>query len=1033
VKPFVFLFIILLNVFAVNAQPSHYANTHPVGKDNPLVDFNQMNSTKLPNGEILYLSYNGKAAIIGNNYVDSIKGWPARGLSSIYPIVIDDEVWLMGINGMAIVKNKSVIKLLKTDWSNSWFVKSKFKKGVYLGDYGKARVGFFDGQKIIYEVNTDTSNSIVSQQLIINVMPDSENNLWYFSMMGHQLLIHKYNTTLHRFDSVAMHNIPDYVKDFNVISIKDENNFILQSLNRKNLILCKNRSITTQNRIVNMPGIHEPILFSNHLTNGQVVASYPSNNYSQLFGAGYLLNHSNEKPLITIEGSLKSYTIFDSSSNSYFMGTENKPLWGFPYLQNYPRLYNNNHSNATFSLSQDSDGNIWAGSYNGYISIIDKGKDKISSLPSSFQVMNGSLQLKDKTYLIGEGIIGLAQILGNKIKEIENDVNTGFFLYQSPTNQKIYYGKGAFLGLWQTDAASLDKTNPNWHKIDSTRGLNLHNILTITEDKKGRIWCGHPGRGIAVYNPATDKANTYLIDKNQSPFGAMCSLTDKWGTVWLGSRAKGLWYYNDYSKEASPANCKLINHPLLSDPSKTITGMTAWYGKENYLVLACYDKLCVLNLDSFYNSKKIVVRYLNPQAASFTSFTEQNTLFTSHADSSIWFSTSDMVYNWDFKKWLTLTPHKVNVALRLVMKNDSVLSLQPDKKLVLEPTGNNLSFEVRLLSPDLQPRYLNLALVKDGDSLQLDAPGLLSVYHFKNLSSGKYSLYVRIFENDGSISTYKYRIVISKFLWQQWWFWALLSALVVSVLVYLLNIKRKKQVAEQKAKTQEAELDSYKAEQEKKMANLRLLTLSSQFRPHFILNALNTIGARMDKNPETESVLSRLGESVNLIFNHATQQKTLHSFQSEWLLVVNIIHIHRLMYLKELAMQLPDDATIAQYADLQVPMGLLQIPVENALLHGLGNKETAPWQLSIDIQQKELGIHISITDNGIGRKKAVNLSNFTKHGTGTRNQNEIIAIINAVNPHKISVQYEDEIFDNRTEKFGTRVHLFIPYNLKYEN
>jgi sensor histidine kinase YesM len=328
---------------------------------------------------------------------------------------------------------------------------------------------------------------------------------------------------------------------------------------------------------------------------------------------------------------------------------------------------------------------------------------------------------------------------------------------------------------------------------------------------------------------------------------------------------------------------------------------------------------------------------------------------------------------------------------------------------------------------------MNVRLIKKGDSLDLkQPPNVINEYSFSNLRSGSYTLYVQIFQADGSISLHRFPITIKKFLYQQWWFWPLLSILIISSIGYLLNLNQKKQVADEKAKRKEAELLSYKNEQEKKMANLRLLSLSSQFRPHFILNALNTIGAQMEDKPETETVLSRLGESVNLIFNHATQQKTMHPFTNEWQLVTNIIDIHRLMYLKELEADLPAVEKIKHAATLQVPMGILQIPIENSLLHGLSNRDGGPWKLEVSINKLTLGLEIIITDNGVGRKKSASLSNHTKHGTGTKNLNEIIDIINAANEQKITVEYEDDIFIDGSIKYGTVVKIFIPDNIKYD-
>ena len=212
---------------------------------------------------------------------------------------------------------------------------------------------------------------------------------------------------------------------------------------------------------------------------------------------------------------------------------------------------------------------------------------------------------------------------------------------------------------------------------------------------------------------------------------------------------------------------------------------------------------------------------------------------------------------------------------------------------------------------------------------------------------------------------------------------------------------------------------------------MQLVTLSSQFRPHFILNALNTIGAQMDDKPGAESVLSRLGESVNLIFNHAQQHKILHPFENEWSLVKNVIHIHTLMYLKQLEVVWPEDNIVASVSKLLLPLGLLQIPVENALLHGLSNREDGPWVLQIQLTEDEHLVYVEIRDNGVGRKKSATLSNHTKHGTGTKNLAEIIAIINATNKQKITISYMDDVYIDGNVAHGTIVKIEIPKDLNY--
>ncbi len=617
--------------------------------------------------------------------------------------------------------------------------------------------------------------------------------------------------------------------------------------------------------------------------------------------------------------------------------------------------------------------------------------------------------------------------MNGKLIKKEN-TPTGYYTYISNDKKYFYYGTPGLMGLLQTSTASLLCSKPIWNKIDTSKGSFVQNILTITEDTLGRIWYGHGRRSLAIYEPKKDKAKTWMVEKVESAFGAFSSLTDKNGTVWIGSATNGLWYYKDYTKPAIPSSFIQINHPLLNN-KKSVTGLSIY---NNWLIISNYDKIVLLDIDSLFKFNKTHVRYLNPQEAAFTSFTEQNTLITSKKDSTVWFSTSDMLYRWDIKKWLSISWKPITV-FPILNYNNQTDTLSIHQPFSYSPRFNSFNINVNYVSPDNLPRFMSCLFVKEGDSILLPLPSLDTKFNYNNLNAGKYNFIIQVYEMNGSVITYTYKITIKKFLWQQWWFWVAITLLCIGVIIYLLNLKKKKQLAEQASKTKDAELQTVKAEQAKKIANLQLVTLSSQFRPHFILNALNTIGAQMDDKPEAESVLSRLGESINLIFSHAQQQKIVHPFANEWQLVENIIHIHRLMYLKQLQTNVPSNDTLKKYIDIKVPLGILQIPIENALLHGLSNKENGPWILEINITENDHFINVNVTDNGVGRKKSAMLSNFTKHGTGTKNLIEIISIINASNEHKITIEYKDDVFNEGDIRYGTTVIIAIPKLLDYAN
>ncbi len=708
--------------------------------------------------------------------------------------------------------------------------------------------------------------------------------------------------------------------------------------------------------------------------------------------------------------------VYPSSSKSYYLSSTSSILRAFEYIKKYPKIYTNN-ANANFALQQDNMGRIWSGSYNGGFCIIDSNKNRFIYTPN-IKINNGGCMLDDKIYLVSEGENnGLLQCSSNgTYRKITKDV-TGFINYADTATKILYFGTHK-KGLYYTHFSNLQKPQIDWKIVNSKQGLHLFNILTITKDAKDRIWLGHSSRGWAVYYPKQNKATTFLIENNETNFGTLSSCTDTKGTVWLGTKQQGLLYYNNYlSNTVNPKDIKAIEHPLLPK-GMTITAMVQ---HGNWLIMGVTKYYVAFDLATWYSTGKVLVKYLNPQEANFTSETEQNTLLVDKRDSSVWFSTNDMLYQWDFKTWLQLPNYTATPSVDIHYSSiDSTISTT--NTFYLQPTQNTINLQVWFQTVDNMPRYIATAFGKVEDSLSFENATLTTHYSYSNLASGQYVFKVLICQSDGSVSYHQYFITVNKFWWQHWWVWMLASLLVFTPFLLWLNGKRKQAI-----------LFAEKEEQKKQLANLQLVTLSNQFRPHFILNALNAIGTQLQGKPKAESVLSRLGESVNIIFNHSLNNKPTQSFANEWKLVTNIIQLHQLMYLQNFVCTLPSNEEIQQLERIELPMGILQIPVENALVHGLGNNlDSSNNQINISIGQTEFYVEFVITDTGIGRAKAQQLSNFTKHGMGTKNLFAIIELLNKNNDSKITFVYEDEIYELNSIKYGTKVTITIPKHFKYD-
>ena len=103
---------------------------------------------------------------------------------------------------------------------------------------------------------------------------------------------------------------------------------------------------------------------------------------------------------------------------------------------------------------------------------------------------------------------------------------------------------------------------------------------------------------------------------------------------------------------------------------------------------------------------------------------------------------------------------------------------------------------------------------------------------------------------------------------------------------------------------------------------------------------------------------------------------------------------------------------------IYLPAMLIQIPVENAVKHGL----------SVFVERDGKGIHIRIEDNGPGYRPFTNAGHTNGTGMGTKVLYRTILLLNRRNKEKItySVQSKEKGMGS-----GTIVSFFIPLDFNY--
>ena len=750
----------------------------------------------------------------------------------------------------------------------------------------------------------------------------------------------------------------------------------------------------------------------NHTVITQVLPTNKSENKNG--GRYYLYNDSNgltlydlEKQLspVVITTAMKSaaYKAYSEDSHSLYIAGGNQFYRVFTYLKSYPRLYNHTNTDGLLAIALTPSGKLWAGSYNGGFSVVDSLKTEESPL-RNLQFANGALAIGEKVLF--------------------NTQQKGMYLFRSPTDYqkvsdtivstcnfltsgRVLYTAVQGIGLAYKALEHLEIHTP-WRRVADKEGLALNHCQGIAEDSQGNIWVISM-QGIARYIPGKDKAQTLFFDKKQTPIRGYAILKDSFGTLWFGTEKGQLYrWVPKGTNQLDPANFQIVNHPLFTRNIRSIVFLHQW---RDYLIVGVSNRILVLSLSDFYKGE-IRVRYLNPYAMNLQSPIEHTCVASRDSDDHIWFASSNMLFQWNIAQWLSLPDYPVEPTLTINTGKNTYDS-RADAPVILG--ANESSFDIRLhyQSKDNLPRYVNASLRKE-DSEGIIVQGAISTdteYRYQNLSTGNYIFSLTVCQTDGSYTEYEYPITIRKYFWKSTLFWVVIILIPILTGGYLLHNLRR--------------MDR----QDKEIALLTIGNLGKQFRPHFMLNALNSLGAELYGNPHAERILSHIGENISIMHRYSQEKTPFIPFEQEWKLTENTIAIQKEIFLPDLEVQVENFGAIP--SDYRLPMGIVQVIVENSLLHGLRHRTEPPYQLRIAFWERSNMYGISISDNGIGVAASKKIAGVQRHGIGLRNIQRILNILDKHFDDAITITMTEK--DKEDPKYpGTMTIIQLKKSINYE-
>lgn len=298
-------------------------------------------------------------------------------------------------------------------------------------------------------------------------------------------------------------------------------------------------------------------------------------------------------------------------------------------------------------------------------------------------------------------------------------------------------------------------------------------------------------------------------------------------------------------------------------------------------------------------------------------------------------------------------------------------------------------------------------------------PSTVNIATYPNLSPGKYTFQVQV-SIDGNWNNPPLQLVftIDQPFWQKFWF--IFSEIALSIillfLIVLLIIKRQKR---------RAKIQNEKLRLEKNLLELEQKALRLQMNPHFIFNVLNSIHNLIILNDSDKAryALSKFSKLMRQVLENSREKYI--SITTEVETLQNYIQLEKLTSNANIALNFQFEEDMDTEEEILPPL-MIQPFVENALIHGFkGMDKKGEIQVSFKWFHQDI-LECTISDNGIGRKKAseTNAQKTDYHKSTALNVTE--ERLANLNQNKTFVPFEIiDLVDEFNQPSGTKVVIRI--------
>ncbi|MBK8348835.1 MAG: histidine kinase [Saprospiraceae bacterium] len=518
--------------------------------------------------------------------------------------------------------------------------------------------------------------------------------------------------------------------------------------------------------------------------------------------------------------------------------------------------------------------------------------------------------------------------------------------------------------------------------FDKNNGLPEKPIKTITIDSNGNCYIGIPGEGVywsATSNMA-EKVNfrKVLVSGKSYSTNMYSMICDPKGNLWLGTE-NGV-------------------HQFIKDQhSNSFADVVQYKREDGFLGIEnCHNSICTDGNDN------------------------------------IWFGTMNGLvhYNAAYKTGIQAPPrlHLSDVLLFNQSVSQSgynhCFASLPDNVLSNLPYNqNHLSFSFEAVHVNF-PDQLKYRYMLEGADNHWSAWSTEKRINFSGIAPGNYCFKSQAtFDKNQVSNTEQVCFYIGKPYWEENGFRFALALLVFALIIGIFKVRessiRKKALAQTRELTLKNEL-----------LTLEQKALQLQMNPHFIFNALNSIQSLV-VNHDPEAARKQIQNFALLmrgILNNS-RNKTV-SLNTEIELLTKYLNMEQFCQKNKFTYTIKVEQDIDQ-EETEIPSMLIQPYVENAIIHGITHL-SVPGHVGIVFELQGQVLSCTITDNGVGRIRANELSLLQKEGH-TSVSMEVTAqrLVALMNESGEIGQKIIDLYDDQSNAAGTKVILKIPVKTNY--